>query len=201
MRKCLSEKMLMFVPVIDLHLKKTFTASGSITFPSSAKNIVVTIVGAGGCGGPWVLYKGDGYGGGGGGGGAYSRKNYGAALAGATVSFVVGQAQSTVSADGGDSSFLGMKATGGKGSSAWNNGGTGGTATGGDTNTAGRAGTAGGWGAFGTGGTGFTVNGAVYGTGATPNAYNTTSAIVNGIKSGCVFIEYDYKAKKNGTAI
>ena len=47
--------------------EQTFTTSGSITFPSSLLALTVIVVGAGGCGGQWILGKhGDWIGAGGG---------------------------------------------------------------------------------------------------------------------------------------
>lgn len=174
--------------------KQVFRESGTITFPKSANNIIVTVVGAGGCGGTWVLYQGNGYGGAGGGAGGYSQKNYGNDLAGQTISFTVGQHQTTAGYAGNPSSFLEQIANGGNGGASWSTGGTGGTASGGDTNNQGQTGTGGGYGSFGKGGIGWSIDGEYFGTGATTNAWNNTTSIVNGIKSGCVFVEYEYKA-------
>ena len=55
--------------------EKIFTASGSITFPATMFSLTCIVVGAGGCGGQWILGKhGDWIGAGGGGAGGYAKK-------------------------------------------------------------------------------------------------------------------------------
>ena len=178
-----------------------FTANGSITFPAVVRNVVVTVVGAGGCGSVYAVIAAGKpimyfyYGGSGGGAGGYSQKNYGSSLGGQTVNFVVGQASASAGYSGGNSSFLNQVAYGGTGGQAYTSPGSGGSAINGDTNYSGQNGTNGALNSYGTGGQGWYIAGAYFGTGGSPNAMNNLPATVsNGIRPGCVYITFDYFA-------
>ena len=184
-----------------------YRANNTITFPETTKDLVVIVVGAGGCSGnfstgaagkPVFYYN---IGGSGGGAGGFSQKSYGTVLAGQTVSFTVGTCGSSYGVGGGASIFLSQVANGGAGGAyaagGWNAGGAaggaGGTAGGGDINYQGASGTAGAMNGYGTGGGGWTVNGEVFGQGASPNAMNNNvETVTHGIRTGCVYIQYTY---------
>ena len=173
--------------------ERTFTASGSITFPSSLLALTVIVVGAGGCGGQWILGQhGDWIGAGGGGAGGYAKKIFSIAecnsIAGKTISFSVGVIH--LQAKGDDSSFMGVIAYGGQPGGSWSDpqGGVGGSATGGSENKTGASGTNGGVVVVGRGGPGWDINGTTYGDGG-----DSTAIASNGEgKNGCVYIRYEY---------
>ena len=173
--------------------ERTFTASGSITFPSSLLALTVIVVGAGGCGGQWILGQhGDWIGAGGGGAGGYAKKIFSIAecnsIAGKTISFSVGVIH--LQAKGDDSSFMGVIAYGGQPGGSWSDphGGVGGSATGGSENKTGASGTNGGYVVVGRGGQGWDINGTTYGDGG-----DSTAISSNGEgKNGCVYIRYEF---------
>lgn len=173
--------------------EQTFTTSGSITFPSSLLALTVIVVGAGGCGGQWILGKhGDWIGAGGGGAGGYAKKIFSIAecnsIAGKTISFSVGVIH--LQAKGDDSSFMGVIAYGGQpgGPYSDSHGGVGGSATGGSENKTGASGTNGGYVVVGRGGPGWDINGTTYGDGGD----STQIAHDGSGKNGCVYIRYEY---------
>ena len=173
--------------------ERTFTASGSITFPSSLLALTVIVVGAGGCGGQWILGQhGDWIGAGGGGAGGYAKKIFSIAecnsIAGKTISFSVGVIH--LQAKGDDSSFMGVIAYGGQPGGSWSDphGGVGGSATGGSENKTGASGTNGGYVVVGRGGQGWDINGTTYGDGGDSTAISSNGAG----KNGCVYIRYEY---------
>ena len=173
--------------------ERTFTASGSITFPSSLLALTVIVVGAGGCGGQWILGQhGDWIGAGGGGAGGYAKKIFSIAecnsIAGKTISFSVGVIH--LQAKGDDSSFMGVIAYGGQPGGSWSDpqGGVGGSATGGSENKTGASGTNGGYVVVGRGGQGWDINGTTYGDGGDSTAISSNGAG----KNGCIYIRYEY---------
>ena len=173
--------------------ERTFTASGSITFPSSLLALTVIVVGAGGCGGQWILGQhGDWIGAGGGGAGGYAKKIFSIAecnsIAGKTISFSVGVIH--LQAKGDDSSFMGVIAYGGQPGGSWSDpqGGVGGSATGGSENKTGASGTNGGVVVVGRGGPGWDINGTTYGDGGDSTAISSNGAG----KNGCIYIRYEY---------
>lgn len=173
----------------------TFTTNGSFTFPAHTFSCIVHVVGSGGSSGGTNYYSHEDHCASGGGAGGYSRKQYGSALSGQTVSFVAGQPQATYCSNGYASQFLnqiggagnaGIAATG----AASQNGGAGGSATGGDINTTGNTGAIGSWinaGGTGAGGVGHNINGVVYGSGGSCTAIGSPTSI-----TGCVIIELGY---------
>ena len=172
--------------------EQTFTASGSITFPSSLLALTVIVVGAGGCGGQWILGKHGWIGAGGGGAGGYAKKIFSIAecnsIAGKTISFSVGVIH--LQAKGDDSSFMGVIAYGGQPGGSWSDpqGGVGGSATGGSENKTGASGTNGGYVVVGRGGQGWDINGTTYGDGGDSTAISSNGAG----KNGCIYIRYEY---------
>lgn len=170
-----------------------FTASGSITFPATMFSLTVIVVGAGGCGGQWVLGQhGDWIGAGGGGAGGYAKRMFNniecKSIAGKTISFSVGVIH--LQAKGDDSSFMGVIAYGGQPGGSWSDphGGVGGSATGGSENKTGASGTNGGYVVVGRGGQGWDINGTTYGDGG-----DSTAISSNGEgKNGCVYIRYEF---------
>lgn len=170
-----------------------FTASGSITFPATMFSLTVIVVGAGGCGGQWVLGKhGDWIGAGGGGAGGYAKRMFNniecKSIAGKTISFVVGVIH--LQAKGDDSVFMDVTAYGGQPGGPYSDahGGVGGSATGGSENKTGASGTNGGYVVVGRGGQGWDINGTTYGDGG-----DSTAISSNGEgKNGCVYIRYEF---------
>ncbi len=173
--------------------EKIFTASDSITFPATMFSLTVIVVGAGGCGGQWVLGKhGDWIGAGGGGAGGYSKRMFNniecKSIAGKTISFSVGVIH--LQAKGDDSSFMGVIAYGGQPGGPYSDahGGVGGSATGGSENKTGASGTNGGYVVVGRGGPGWDINGITYGSGgdSTQIAHNGSGT------NGCIYIRYEF---------
>lgn len=175
----------------------TYTTSGSVAIPNNTISCIVHVVGSGGSSGGLNHYAHEDHCASGGGSAGYSRKQYNSSLSGKTISFTVGQAISSWYQNGQNSVFLnqiggmgyaGIAATG----AAYQAGGAGGTASGGDVNTNGSQGAVGSWvraGGTGKGATGHTINGAQYGFGGSCTAAGSTTSGV-----GCVIIELVYWA-------
>lgn len=181
-----------------MHHKTTFTTSSSYRFSDNLIKATVYVVGSGGTSGvlyPYRISRHKGVNGGGAGG--YCKKTYDTELSGKLVSFVVGQSISGESQNGQESSFLGLKASGGNAGVKGNRGsGKGGTAIGGDENYAGKDGVAvgGTWSSGqGKGAEGVELFGTKYGYGGgcgdcrTCSSYKTGYNTVSG--GGCVIIE------------
>ena len=183
--------------------ERTFTASGSITFPLSLLSLHVIVVGGGGGGGGGSAASSSAWwsGGGGGSGGLaeYSASGETAkSFAGKTISFTVGGGGAggglgSSGGSGGQSKFQNFIANGGAGG-IWNNpfaggsgaGGAGGSASGGNIrNTTGNSGGSGG--SFNSGGAGGASLWNGYGAGG-GGGFNSSG----GGSAGCVYIRYEY---------
>lgn len=176
-----------------------FTTSGNITFPDSAFDIEVRVVGGGGAAGYGAREGTKSYSGGAGGSGGMALSDFGASLKNTTCSFVVGAGgiSAYVGNPGGNSSFTSSQGTmygngGGGGGYSRSSpvGGSGGTASGGNvSNTSGNAG------AYGGPGTGVRPSGGAslwngYGKGGDGYAGGVGQAGT----AGCVYIYYKYYA-------
>ena len=187
--------------------ERVYTASGTITLPSSLLFLQVVVVGggAGGSGGNydnnWINSNGSGSAGG------YTKKTYTAAdiktLQGKTVSFTVGAggaggATHVTGGAGGTSSFLSLAATGGNPSSGYSNWGSMGTIGAGGIGSGGDENKQGAQGQLGQvvsnnftpkGGAGWSVAGGTYGSGG--NGGVSIGTAPSGV-SGCVYVIYYY---------
>ena len=182
-----------------MYHKTVFTTSSSYKFSDNLTKAVVYVVGGGGTSGVLYInrYGTAHLGVNGGGAGGYCKKTYGAELRGKLVSFIVGQPISGESQNGQESTFLGLKASGGgTGVKGDYGSGKGGTATGGDENYAGKDGVVAGgfWSSGeGKGAEGVELFGTKYGYGGgcgdcrSCSSYKTGYNTVSG--GGCVIIE------------